>query len=449
MMGASSHWQSMSLAKMYGDINGGDGYETTAASATMWGEVAAQLEDAADRVRALTRGATADWQGSGADAMSMSHNQFDTWAQDARDLSTRAIQAANAQSSLFTDTWPRIEAPGDASQHQDNLLVHGASFIPGITTDQERFEQGESDKQKAAAAAMASYDSSVSTQANRGYFSTPPVLAVSVAANPVSPAVVAPVGPPHDPGRFQPTPYNGTGSAGVDSPLVPTGHQQTGSPATAPAPVSAASWQAPPSASTPTTSVSSPPSGYSATGTPSAGSPQVLTGGAFTTPGERPATGVSSQGWSDPARTGAHGSTGRVPGHGQPLAAGAPGSERSRSGDRSGAAAGFSAAPNARASSAAAPAAGALVAGGTSGGYGGTSSAGGASSGPPSAGAGGTTSSKAAAGGGGGAAGAGGRGGKAALDSEHEMPDFLKTFELFDDGRLVAPPVIGVLDEDQ
>lgn len=454
-MGASSHWQAMSLAKMYGDINGGDGYETTAASATMWGEVATQLEDVADRVRALTRGAAADWQGSGADAMSLSHNQFDTWAQDARDLSTAAIQAANIQSTLFTDTRPRIEAPGDASQHQDNLLTRGASFIPGITTDQEHFEQGESDKQKAAAAAMASYDGSVSTQANRGYFSTPPVLAVSVAANPVSPALVAPVGTPHDPNGFQPNPYNGTGSVGVDSPLVATGHPQTGSLATAPASVSAASWQAPLSASAPATSVSHSPAGYSATGSQSAGSPQAPSGGAFTTPRERPATGVSSQGWSDPARTGARGSTGGVPGYGEPLAAGAPGSERSRGGDRSGAAAGSGAAApsagaaaaaarSARAAPAAAPSAGAVAAGGAPGGYGATSSAGGISGG-----GGGTTSSTAAAGVGGGAAGAGGRGAKAAQDSEHEMPDFLKTFELFDDGRLVAPPVIGVLDEDQ
>jgi len=28
-------------------------------------------------------------------------------------------------------------------------------------------------------------------------------------------------------------------------------------------------------------------------------------------------------------------------------------------------------------------------------------------------------------------------------DSEHETPDYLKHFEYFDDGRLIAPPVIG------
>ncbi|MEO6880727.1 MAG: PPE family protein, partial [Mycobacteriaceae bacterium] len=34
-------------------------------------------------------------------------------------------------------------------------------------------------------------------------------------------------------------------------------------------------------------------------------------------------------------------------------------------------------------------------------------------------------------------------------DTEHETPDYLKSFEYFEDGRLVAPPVIGVFDDER
>lgn len=64
-----------------------------------------------------------------------------------------------------------------------------------------------------------------------------------------------------------------------------------------------------------------------------------------------------------------------------------------------------------------------------------------------SGGAGAVGGSATAAGrGAGGAAGAGGRGGQGAEDSEHETPDYLKKFEHFADGRVVAPAVIGEID---
>lgn len=42
-----------------------------------------------------------------------------------------------------------------------------------------------------------------------------------------------------------------------------------------------------------------------------------------------------------------------------------------------------------------------------------------------------------------GGAGAGAGRGRGSEDEEHETPDFLKHFELFADGRMVSPPVIG------
>jgi len=193
-MGSGTNWSGLSLNKMYNDINGGAGYETTSQSAGLWSSVAAELQYAADEVRSILASTTVEWSGAGSDAMVASHNQFDTWAEHARELSNRADTAAATQASLFTDTKPKISAPGNADANRDNFVEKGIAWIPGVTTDQEKFEEGERSKHAAAVAAMQSYDDSVYSGASRGYFSSPPVLVASVA--PASAQPVAPVGPP-------------------------------------------------------------------------------------------------------------------------------------------------------------------------------------------------------------------------------------------------------------
>jgi len=542
-MGTGTNWSGMSLESMFTDINAGAGYGSTSRAAAMWKDVAGELASAGERVRSILASTTVEWSGAGSDAMVASHNQIDTWAEHARELSKRADTAAATQASLFTDTKPKISAPGNADANRDNFVEKGIAWIPGVTTDQEKFEEGERSKHAAAVAAMQSYDDSVYSGASRGYFSSPPVLAASVA--PASALPVAPVGPPQ-PGVGWATGgygggdgsyYGGSGSAPY--------HTIPGSPAAS------------------STSVGMQPAAASGPGTVSSGWSPAGSGGTYTlgqgagsrawgVPGEPqfggPAASVGTQAAASgsPVRAPAVGSdsgsgAAALSGAGAPIGSAYAGDqERSRGGVGSGlgSAAGSSAGGSGgsgfgaygggggaygggvRASSAAGRGAygsggrgasgsgagggrspygggaggryggGAGGAGAGSGGAGGrygggakdgyrssggvggsySGNAGGTGSGVgpgagvgpgsgvgPGAGSGPGSGAGSAVAGGTGATGTSaaaargttpgfmgaGAGRRGEGDSEHETPDYLKHFEYFDDGRLIAPPVIG------
>jgi len=527
-MGTGTNWAGMSLESMFTNINGGAGYGSTSRAAAMWKDVAGELASAGERVRSILASTTVEWSGAGSDAMVASHNQFDTWAEHARELSNRADTAAATQASLFTDTKPKISAPGNADANRDNFVEKGIAWIPGVTTDQEKFEEGERSKHAAAVAAMQSYDDSVYSGASRGYFSSPPVLAASIA--PASAQPVAPVGPPQPGVGWATGGYGGgDGSYYGGSGSAPN-HAIPGSPAASSTP---AGMQ---------------PAAVSGPGTVSSGWSPAGSGGTYT-----PGQGAGSRAWGVPGepqfggpaasvgtQAAASGSPVRAPavgsdsgsgaaalsGAGAPIGSAYAGDqERSRGGVGSGLGSaavssagslggsgfgaygggggaygaggrgaygsggrGASGAGAGGGRSAYGGGAGGRYSGGAGGRYGGGAGGAGAGSGGaggrygggakdryrsgggvggsysgnaggtgPGAGVGPGSGVGSAVAGGTGATGTSaaaargttpgfmgaGAGRRGEGDSEHETPDYLKHFEYFDDGRLIAPPVIG------
>ena len=426
----------------------------------------------------------------------------------AKSGNTQSVAQADFFTTARDQIPPPNTAPNPTTTPMEYMQQSLAKQLFGITTDLEKREAADRVAQQQAADAMKTYDSSTYSEVRQQYFSAPPTIAVSSMA-PASPTLSPGVQPPR-PGVVEPQgvvpPYvppmgGGDPRAASHAPYRPSpGQAGAGQPDSQPAnnpnhPVAPAAYN--PAAYNPGSAPGNHPAAYNAG--PVAGNPGVdahnpaATGyghgsdGSSTNTSVRPAgytPGTSAGGSAAPGDepffggsggnnrssadrqyggVGAAAAAGAAPmmlgggGGGGDSAVDAPGSSGS-TGFRNAGGIGSSSLPGRGGSPASGTGSGGSGPGGASGsnGAGGPGESAGARSGVGPGGGGassaGVAAERMAAGGRGGGGmggmpmGGGGRG-KGGEDDEHYTPEFLKMENPFDDGRVIAPPVIGAEDQ--
>ncbi|MGZ4524614.1 MAG: PPE domain-containing protein [Mycobacteriaceae bacterium] len=420
------NWASRPTVKLVTDINDGPGPASSIEAGAAWRALSAVLSEADDDFTSATKLAMGSWEGPAADSARTALMPFSEWATVAGTIAHQLSAQTTAHGDAFSATkagMPSLPEVLATEAVKDNIVDKTVGLLTGVPTPGEVAEVVAAEQQTQSALAMMSYDVTSSTLTTYTPFMPAPILTTEVvptsaAANTVTYGHL---------GQHHAQDYSSTMSAGASGSASAT---NGGS-------VDGGHWAAA-GGSGATHAAGSTASGAGSAGL---GSGSGSVGTSFTGGSHSAAAGLgagdSGAAGAGPTRTpSASGSFGG-PGLAGAGLAGAGGAGRFGSWGGVG---GSGASSGSVASAFETASRSSLSAGAhSSGGAAGDSSA---------RGLGGASDSAATRGRGGVGSGMGtGAGlGNSDDDQEHEIPDYLKDLEHFSDGRVVAPPVIGVDD---
>lgn len=425
------NWASRPTVKLVTDINGGPGPASSIEAGAAWRALSAVLSEADDDFTSATKLAMGNWEGPAADSARTALMPFSEWATAAGTIAHQLSAQTTAHGDAFSAAkvgMPSLPEVLATEAIKDNIVDKTVSLLTGVPTPGEVAEVVAAEQQTQSALAMMSYDVTSSTLTTYTPFMPAPILTAEVvptnaAVNTVtyghlgqhhaqdyastmtagaSGSASATNGGSVDGGHWAATggsgathaagsTASGSGSAGLGSGSGSVGTSFTGGSHSVAAGLGAGDSGA---------------AGAGPTRTPSAS-------GSFARPGLAGA-GIGSAGLAGAGGAGRFGSSGGLGGSGASSGSVASASETA---SRSSLSAGAH----------------------SSAGAAGDSSARGLASASDSA----ATRGRGGVGSG---MGTGAGLGNSEDDQEHEIPDYLKDLEHFSDGRVVAPPVIGVDD---
>ncbi|MGH3860049.1 PPE domain-containing protein [Actinokineospora sp.] len=412
-------WSHKDLHKMiHGESStwfGGDdgaGVANVSEANARWARFTAIMADAKIQTDAALARAGASWEGGAADSMSAGVTPLSQWTVDANEAGHASSGGVDQFSSSYSSAQRRMPEPVEVDSTANSAfggIPAGFTHLFGGQTDQDKQEAQAQQAKQEAVRVMSGYQSDTSTaQSGLGQFVPPPSVTVSVPAPSANPGEIKTgdgsiVGPPgtdsHRRGISEPAPHTIRDTAGpTGSSDTPThGVQQTTSSSATP------TIQSPPSTG------GNPPG--TGSGLPPGTKPSPTFGGPYL-PGSLP-------GGSGPATPG--GGRGSATGSGTGRGGQGGGGQGSQSGQGSQAGQGRGTGRG--------PMAGV---GGLGAAEGHTTGRGGAATGRPGSPM-------------GGGMGAGGAKGDGDEDGEHFAADYLHGThdDFWDDGPVVAPPVIG------
>lgn len=479
------NWASRPTVQLVADINGGAGPASTHQASNAWHELSAVLTAADDDFNQTMTTAMGSWEGPGAESAQASLSPFSEWAATAQAIARELNLQTEGHVGAFTAT--RVSMPSmpevlATEAVKDNMLDKAVGLLTGIPTPGEVAEVVAAEQQLQSAAAMTFYDAAASRFTEYTPFLPAPLLTVAVVPTSTSSGAVAYNGL----GAHYSQDYTSTMTAGAGGSAGTVGAGSSGGTHSAHAggTGSAAGNSSGGSlvsgahsggavgggASNGSHSQSTGSYGSGSSGSSFSGGSAAAHGGGSPAGTARTYSAASSVSGPAGTESGSHAERGLAAGSG----AGSVGhGEAGRSGGgpslggglRDGGLRGRSSggigafAPGSGAG-------GSFSSGGGAGGSGGSGGAGSVSSASDTATRGslssstsggggaadggarglGNAGSTAAGGRGGVGSGAGAGGGRSEEDQEHETPDYLKDLEHFSDGRVVAPPVIGVDD---
>lgn len=213
------NWDAYHAAQLKSEIEGGPGTSAASESIAAWRGLASMLRDMDVTVRVGMEMSRATWTGEGSDAMTSAVSPFAEWATQADsvaiDVQGKVDDAGGAFSAAKHSMPDQITTVSD-----DNFFESAASYLPGVTTDQEKTEAAAAGEDTQARDAMKSYDKGGAGVVQRSFFMTPPTI--TAAATPPVPATPTDPGVPLDPGT------GGTGTAGGSNTSGTTGGYPNG-----------------------------------------------------------------------------------------------------------------------------------------------------------------------------------------------------------------------------
>lgn len=450
------NWASRDALAIVLALKGGAGTEPPSQAAQAWSVMQAALVAADDDFQVAMGNAKKGWEGEAADAAISRMSPFRGWSDAAGTMSDSLSSSANAYGTAFVTARNGVPSETEVTTARGmqafSKVIATNMPSPATMMNAQAADAVVAEQNQQAAMYMTFYDGLAS-------------MATKPVEFPEAPQMTAGSGGGAGGGDAGHTTYDGIGGGAV------TGYSATTTPASVGTTPQTSGW-APESTISQVNQPTSTAQTGTVTGTTGGSTPTSsagyapITGGAGAGGGAGTvAAGAGGRGAHSAtpvtggaaAGTGAAGAAGRRGGStgagsvGGASAAGLAGGASGRGGSGSGSGAGRGGVSGAggRGGSGGVGSRGVL---GESVGRGGVPGEGGRPGGL--AGSGGTagegvTGRGGAAGGGGvgrggagmGAGGAGGRRGQD--DDEHETPDYLKDFEHFEDGRVVAPPVIG------
>lgn len=429
------NWASRPTVKLVTDINGGPGPASSIEAGAAWRALSTVLSEADDDFTSATKLAMGNWEGPAADSARTALMPFSEWATAAGTIAHQLSAQTTAHGDAFSAAkvgMPSLPEVLATEAIKDNIVDKTVSLLTGVPTPGEVAEVVAAEQQTQSALAMMSYDVTSSTLTTYTPFMPAPILTAEVV--PTS-AAVNTVTYGHL-GQHHAQDYASTMTAGA------SGSASGSASATNGGSVDGGHWAATGgSGATHATGSTASGSGPAGLGSGSGSVGTSFTGGSHSVAAGLGA-GDSGAAGAGPTRTpSASGSFARPglagAGIGSAGLAGAGGAGRFGS---SGGLGGSGASSGSVASASETASRSSLSAGAhSSAGAAGDSSARGLASASDSA----ATRGRGGVGSG---MGTGAGLGNSEDDQEHEIPDYLKDLEHFSDGRVVAPPVIGVDD---
>lgn len=213
-MGGAVNRDSVGAAELNSDLEGGAGPASATRASDTWTGLACLLRELDADVRLGMAESGATWPGQGADAAKAAVIPFTGWAQPADELAVQTRRRTSSAPEFHSSATNGVPDQITTVSHE-NPFEAAASYLPGVTTDQETTGAAAATEDTQARQAMKTYDSSAYSDATGTWSSGPPTI--TAASTPPVPA-------PTDPGVPGGVGHGGTGgTGGSGTPSAPGG----------------------------------------------------------------------------------------------------------------------------------------------------------------------------------------------------------------------------------
>lgn len=200
-----TNWDAYSHEQIHKMINDGRGHYALSSRDLLWEKQAERLTRIGDNVKKAFEAATGVMQGKSFDQMQERVSPAHQWATQASTMANTMRSTSQSSTSTFVETQKKIE-PAKQVTSSDNFISRGWASLTGGMTDKQREQQDKDNAERKAREIMRGYESTViSSTTNLPTFIAPDPIDVGVGGGSGSTSEVgSSTGTPTRRGSFNP-----------------------------------------------------------------------------------------------------------------------------------------------------------------------------------------------------------------------------------------------------
>ncbi|WHT18333.1 hypothetical protein N8J89_35345 [Crossiella sp. CA-258035] len=178
-----TNWDAYSHEQIHKMINEGRGHYALSSRDLLWEKQAERLGRIGENVKKAFEGATGVMQGKSFDQMQERVSPAHQWATEASSMADLMRTTSSTSTNTFVDTQKKIE-PAKQVTSSDNFISRGWASLTGGMTDKQQEQQDKDNAERKARETMRGYETTVlSSTSNLPTFVAPDPIDVGVGAS--------------------------------------------------------------------------------------------------------------------------------------------------------------------------------------------------------------------------------------------------------------------------